>query len=190
MSYKRVLLIRLAVMEADRRIRRTRAQLRAAVLRLLGDGAPLSMAAIAAAADVNRSTVHQHYRGVDDLICDALADRLRAIAGELADCPFTEQRERPPRQLVTLVGAVREVEPTLRRLGPSGRARIERELTEALTEVLTEQFRAGRRPPGRDRVSPELHARYVAAGVVALALHAAEAETPGRIAGQAWRLIR
>lgn len=175
----------------DRRVRRTRAQLRAATLQLLtDDAARLTIAAVAEAADVNRSTVHQHYDSVDALICDALADRLRAIATELTECPFAEDRDRPPRQLVALFEAVLEAEPVLSRLGPSAAARVQRELAGALAAVLTERFRAGQRPPGFDRVRPEAHADFVAAGLVALALHRRDADTAGRLAGQAWRLVR
>ncbi|MFC7624040.1 TetR/AcrR family transcriptional regulator [Microlunatus sp. GCM10028923] len=177
--------------EDDRRVRRTRAQLRAAALRLLDDGADrLTMASIAAAADVNRSTVHQHYASVDDLICDALSGRIGEIAGALTECPFAEDRSRAPRQLVALFAAVADAEPTLAKLGPSAAARVHDQLAETLSEVLAVRFRSGQRPPGFDRVRPDLHARYVAAGVIALARHRDPAETPGRLAGQAWRLIR
>lgn len=174
--------------DGDRRVRRTRAHLREATLRLLDqDTGRLTMAAVAEAADVNRSTVHQHYGDVDELICDALGDRLRGIAQELTGCPFAADRDRAPRQLVTLFTALGATEPLLVRLGPSGRARIERELSARLAEVLAERFRAGQRPPGFDRVRPELHAGYVAAGLVAIARTAG---TSGRLAGQAWQLIR
>ena len=175
----------------DRRTLRTRTQLRAATLRLLDDDPPrLTMAAVAEAADVNRSTVHQHYRDVDELICDALADRLGRIATELTDCPFADGRDRPPRQLVALFVAVAAAEPALSRLGPSVAARVQRQLAEALAAVLATRFRAGQRPPGFDRVRPELQADFVAAGVVALALQHRGTATPGRLAGQAWRLIQ
>lgn len=177
--------------EGDRRVRRTRELLRSATLRLLDDGAErLTMAAIAAAADVNRSTAHQHYASVDDLVCAALADRIGEIAGALTACPFAEDRDRAPRQLVALFTAVVDAEPTLARLEPSTAARVEGQLVETLAGVLATRFRAGQRPPGFDRVRPDLHARYVAAGVIALALHRdPTADTPGRLAGQAWRLI-
>ncbi|NYE74894.1 TetR/AcrR family transcriptional regulator [Microlunatus parietis] len=176
--------------EGDRRVRRTRAQLRAATLRLLDDGADrLTMASIAVAADVNRSTVHQHYASLDDLICDALADRVAAIAGAVTGCPFAADRDRAPRHLVALFAAVADAGPTLAKLGPSAAARVQDQLVEALAEVLVERFRAGQRPPGFARVRPDLHARYVAAGVIALALQRDPADSPGRLAGQAWRLI-
>lgn len=177
--------------DGDRRVRRTRAQLRAATLELLtGDSGRLTMASVAEAADVNRSTVHQHYGGIDDLVCDALADRLRGIAAELTKCPFADDRDRSPRQLSALFAAIAEAEPLLSRLGASSLARVERQLAEALAEVLTELFRAGRRPPGFDRVRPDLHASYLAAGLITLAMHRRVTDTPGRLAAQAWRLIR
>ncbi len=175
----------------DRRTLRTRDQLRAATLRLLGDDSGrLTMAAVAEAADINRSTVHQHYRDLDELICDALADRLQRIAVGLTECPFADDRDRPPRQLVALFDAVTDAEPLLSRLGPSAAARVQRQLTGSLAVVLGERFRAGQRPPGFDRVRPELQADFVAAGLIALALDRRDTDTAGRLAGQAWRLIR
>lgn len=175
----------------DRRTLRTRTQLRAAALRLLDDdSARLTMAAVAEAADVNRSTVHQHYRDVDELVCDALADRLTRIAAEVTDCPFAEGRDRPPRQLVALFAAVADAQPLLGRLDPSAAARVQRQLAGSLAAVLRGRFRAGQRPPGFDRVRPELQADFVAAGLVALALQRRDPITPRRLAGQAWRLIQ
>ncbi len=148
------------------------------------------MAAVAAAADVNRSTVHQHYDSVDALICDALADRLLAIASELTECPFADDRDRPPRQLVALFDAVADAAPVLSRLGPSASARVQHQLTGSLAAVLDARFRAGQRPPGFGRVRPELQADFVAAGLINLALRRGHADTARRLAGQAWRLIR
>ncbi|MEW2359647.1 TetR-like C-terminal domain-containing protein [Spirillospora sp. NPDC029432] len=83
----------------DRRVRRTRAALRAALLELIAER-PLNRIAVsdvAKRADVNRSTFYEHYDGVHELAADActrMFDELIAAAPVLlpADDPAGQRR--------------------------------------------------------------------------------------------------
>jgi AcrR family transcriptional regulator len=174
---------------ADPRYRRTRAQICAAMRRLLesGETSRLTFAMVAEAAEVNRSTVHQHYASRHELVADALAGDLAAIAEPLARCPFKRSRATPP-ELVEMFSTARTQGAVLDRLDGIEFCLVGDRLTELLTVQLAARFADGARPPGFDRVRPEIHARFVAAGLVGL-LFAPEAGDPATSAKQAWQLI-
>jgi len=193
---------------ADPRYRRTRAQICAATRRLLDttDAGRLTFAQVAAAADVNRSTVHQHYASRHELVADALATDLAEITRPLSDCPFDRadadfrgdaHRDHdhggdqpdafgpglpdapPPAELVQMFIAARQQRTVLERLSGTDRDLLAARLTDLVAEQLTERFRSGARPAGFAAVTPAAHARYVAGGLVQLLLRAIVAEPSG-----------
>jgi AcrR family transcriptional regulator len=172
---------------ADPRYRRTRRQICVAVRGLLEttDPARITFAAVAAAAGVNRSTVHQHYATRHELIADALAVELAEIAGRLTDCPFTTSAIVPP-QLVDSFSAAHDQKRRLSRLGDTDRCLLAERLSELLTEALQARFESGR-PSGFESVPVSTHARYVAGGLARLLIFSEEA--PDQLAAQAWSLI-
>lgn len=71
----------------DRRVRRTRAAIIAAFNRLVLERgyASLTPGEVAAAADVGRSTVYEHFRGLDDLLGHSLRPLLAPLARGLSE---------------------------------------------------------------------------------------------------------
>lgn len=186
---------------ADPRYRRTRAQICAATRRLLESGGAgrLTFAMVAEAAGVNRSTVHQHYASRQELVADALAGDLAAIAEPLDRCPFERGHATPP-ELVEMFTAVRDQRAVFDRLDGIETCLVTDRLTDLLTTQLAERFAEGNRPAGFDHVPARTHARFVAAGLVGLLFDRA-GDTDGtgdtddseadaaELAARAWRLI-
>ncbi|WP_051215224.1 TetR/AcrR family transcriptional regulator [Granulicoccus phenolivorans] len=171
----------------DPRSMRTRAQLQAAVRRLLTEREPLTFARVAQAAGVNRSTVHQHYANLRELICDALIDDLRALVEPFGDCPFADPTQTPP-ELTAVFTIARNQADLWACLTEAETEAATARLQHLLTEQLTDRFRAGARPPGYDRVPPEIHARWIAGGLTALLTGDTDLD-PAERADQAWALI-
>ncbi|SDT20156.1 TetR/AcrR family transcriptional regulator [Microlunatus soli] len=172
----------------DPRFRRTRAQICAATLRLLDDTDParLTFAQVASAADVNRSTVHQHYGSRHELVADAVAGELAAIAEPLDRCRL-DGAGPVPGEFVDMFAAAADHRPALNRLGAADRGLLAARLTELLSARLAARFGAGARPDGFDTVPATVHADYVAGGLTRMLL-GADGES-GRTAEQAWDLI-
>ncbi|GAA3134694.1 TetR/AcrR family transcriptional regulator C-terminal domain-containing protein [Streptosporangium carneum] len=181
--------------EGDPRVRRTRASLRSAVLRLAEERDPdsITVAEIARLAEVNRATVYVHYRDRDDLVLDAMETAIGELAAQAAGCPYREPGP-VPAPLVALFDHVGARAPLYRRmLGPYGSARFCARLREVLAAELRVPFTAGSRPPGHDDVPAEIHAGYVAGALVGVVTHWL-AEQPPRpaeeIAAATWNLVR
>ena len=185
--------IRSVANPADPRYRRTRDQICAATRRLLEttDAPRLTFGQVATAAEVNRSTVHQHYASRHELVADALANDLAEIAGPLDRCPFDRAGE-VPSELIEMFTAADDQCAILDRLSGTDRGLVAARLTELLADLLADRFRTGARPAGFDPVRPGDHARYVAGGLVQLLL-GRPLDEPRRPsderAAQAWRLI-
>lgn len=191
--------IRTVANRDDARYRRTRAQICAATLRLLDDtdAARLTFAQVAAAAAVNRSTVHQHYDSRHDLVADAVAGDLAAIAEPLDRCRFDGRPPVPP-ELVQMFSAAGGHREALTRLSDTDRGLLAARLTELLAARLARRF-ASERPAAFTGVSADLHARYVAGGLVQLLLQSIGSpgspssdptlSDPQTLAEQAWSLI-
>ena len=68
----------------DRRVRKTKRQLRLALMKLMADKSikDISVRELAAIADINRGTFYIHYKGVNDLLLhleDEMAERLSEL---------------------------------------------------------------------------------------------------------------
>ncbi|MEV8634437.1 TetR/AcrR family transcriptional regulator [Streptosporangium sp. NPDC051023] len=181
--------------EDDPRIRRTRARLRSAVLRLAVERDPesITVAEIARAAEVNRATVYLHYRDRDDLVLDAMETAIGELAAQAARCPYREPGP-VPASLVALFDHVGTRAPLYRRmLGPHGSARFCARLREVLAAELRAPFATGSRPPGHDDVPPEVHAHYVAGALVGVVTYWLGEHPPRpaeEIAASVWGLVR
>lgn len=188
--------IRTVANRDDPRYRRTREQICAATLRLLDDSDPgrLTFAQVATAADVNRSTVHQHYSSRHELVVDALAGELAAIAEPLDRCRL-DGRPPVPSELVAMFAAIGEQRPALQRLSSTDRDLLAARLADLLGARLRDRFQQVR-PAGFAAVSSSIHAAFVAAGLARLLLAAIGTDRslgphrdPVELAEQAWRLI-
>lgn len=86
---------------ADRRVRRTRAAIVSAFNRLILERgyANLTPGMVAEAADVGRSTFYEHYRGLDDLLSQALGPVLAPLALGCFDEAVPETAVRSMRHL-------------------------------------------------------------------------------------------
>lgn len=87
----------------DRRVRKTKRQLRLALMKLMSEKSvkDISVRELAAIADINRGTFYIHYKDVYDLLSsleDELADGLTSAAGTMRKTP----RARPTRNLMEL----------------------------------------------------------------------------------------
>ncbi|HEY9292639.1 MAG TPA: TetR family transcriptional regulator [Microlunatus sp.] len=185
--------IRSVANPADPRYRRTRAQICAATRRLLEttDAQRLTFGQVATAAEVNRSTVHQHYASRHELVADALATDLAEIAGPLDRCPFDRSGE-VPSELVEMFAAGEQQCAILDRLSGTDRGLVAVRLTELLAARLVDRFADGARPPGFDQVPAADHAHYVAGGLVQLLLDRPSGDrrrAAEQRADEAWRLI-
>lgn len=181
--------IRHVVNHDDPRFRRTRAQICAATLQLLDDTdvTRLTFAQVASRAEVNRSTVHQHYGSRHELIADAFAHKLAAIAEPLTRCRF-DDRGPVPAELVEVFTAARAHRSALSRLGGSERGLLAARLSDLISTMLAARFADGARPDGYAAVPAAAHADYVAGGLTRSLLDASDAD-PQQRAERAWALI-
>ena len=194
---KRHLSIRLTgVNPDDPRAQRSRAKLRATILRLVADKDPaqITMSAVAQEAGVHRATAYQHFADVDALMADAMADAVARVAQAAALCPLDTPGAAVPPPLVELFEHVGAAAALYRRmLGTHGSALFAAHLRERVTAELADAFRAGRRPPGLDEVPLSFHAAYLAGALIGvIATWVGEAEPPSAEAAASgfWRLVR
>lgn len=153
----------------DPRARRSRAQLRTAILELTAtkDPAAITMAEIARHAGVHRATVYQHFPDVNALLTEAMEDTVTRVARAAALCPRSMPRHEVPPPLLDLFQHVQRNAALYRRmLGPHGSARFATHLRERVTEALVAAFREGRRPAGFDDVPRDVHAAYLAGALI------------------------
>jgi AcrR family transcriptional regulator len=159
----------------DRRVLRTRSQLRDALLELaetreLDD---ISVADISARAEVNRATFYLHYADRDALLLDVADTLMVQTAAALSTAPTDETDPlRPPRHTLEFFNELGAHAGFFGRiLGPNGSAavldRMEAGLREAIGHEL-ERSAPGRRWPG---VSTEAHAAFMAGAILGLARH-------------------
>jgi AcrR family transcriptional regulator len=177
----------------DPRFRRTRELICAATRDLLTSESPgsLTFAKIARVAGVNRSTVHQHYRSVHELVGDALATDLAGIA-RLDRCPMTASSvSGPPVELTAMFAAAAEQRRVLDRLNDTARCLVTDRLAQRLAAQLHERYATTTVDPyatGRDGVPAAVRADFVAGGLVRLLL-GSEDQHSDDLARQAWILI-
>ncbi|GAA1291449.1 TetR/AcrR family transcriptional regulator [Streptomyces sanglieri] len=169
----------------DPRARRTRAQLRRAVLDLSTerDLDTVTMADIAERAEVNRATVYLHYKDREDLLLDATDSTMSGIVDAVRACRLTAAAGLPtaesdpaPGHLVKLFTHVDRHRALYgRMLGEDGSprfiARLQRRLAQAWYEQLTA---ADAEKPAEGDLLARAH--YVSGGLVALITQWAQGE--------------
>ncbi|MFG3529611.1 TetR/AcrR family transcriptional regulator [Streptomyces sp. NPDC047917] len=169
----------------DPRARRTRAQLRRAVLDLSTerDLDTVTMADIAERAEVNRATVYLHYKDREDLLLDATDSTMSGIVDAVRACRLTAAAGLPtgesdpaPGHLVKLFTHVDRHRALYgRMLGEDGSprfiARLQRRLAQAWYEQLTATDTEN--PAEGDLLA---RAHYVSGGLVALISRWAQGE--------------
>ena len=74
----------------DRRVKKTKKQLRLALMHLMTQKSAksISVRELAEQADINRSTFYIHYKDVNDLLLHLEDGRLSAVRAEDASAPF------------------------------------------------------------------------------------------------------
>lgn len=176
----------------DPRIVRTRGLLRAAALELAAEQElqSITIAHVAERATINRATVYQHYRDLDELMLDAMEDELAKLVGLAARCPLVVLPADMPREFVDMFRHI-EGDITLyrRMLGPCGSARFVSRLRQLLAEQVAGQLAdAGVGRP--DEAGVELRAHCSAGafiGLVSCWLFRPQQLTAEDAAEHAWR---
>ncbi|MFN8077774.1 MAG: helix-turn-helix domain-containing protein [Kineosporiaceae bacterium] len=137
----------------DRRVRRTRAALRQALLELVVERgyAAVTVQDVIDAADLGRSTFYAHYRDKDDLLLDGLAD-LRTML-------LTASRQTAQRRWLRFGPALLEHLSEMRTLVRAvlqheGNATIRRALEATLTELVEQELRGGPAAPAAQHPAP------------------------------------
>ncbi|MFJ1889926.1 MULTISPECIES: TetR/AcrR family transcriptional regulator [unclassified Streptomyces] len=174
----------------DPRVQRTRALLRAAVLDLATEHEPgsLTIAHVAERATINRATVHQHYRDLDELLLDAMENEL---VGLVARCPLVVLPQDMPPAFVDILDHVDTNAVLYRRmLGPCDSARFINRLHQLVAEQVTLQLvEAGVGASGSAVVEMRAHcATGAIMGLVTHWLHDAPVH-PESAAADAWQAL-
>ncbi|MES9593414.1 TetR/AcrR family transcriptional regulator [Streptomyces sp. NPDC094045] len=177
----------------DPRVQRTRALLRAAVLDLATEHEPgsLTIAHVAERATINRATVYQHYRDLDELLLDAMENELAGLVGLVARCPLVVLPQDMPPAFVDILDHVDTNAVLYRRmLGPCGSARFINRLHQLVAEQVTLQLvEAGVGASGSAVVEMRAHcATGAIMGLVTHWLHDAPVH-PESAAADAWRAL-
>lgn len=139
---------------------RTRRELVAATRRLLKNNQPITVDAVAAEADISRTTAYRYFPDAETLLLEAMLEEQAASPEEIAgDC--TDVRERVHRVQRHLLGLVRASEPAYRMY--LSRALANSVQDTAKSEGKARQVRGGRRLamyehallPARDRLGED-----------------------------------
>ncbi|MDY7090844.1 MAG: TetR/AcrR family transcriptional regulator C-terminal domain-containing protein [Actinomycetota bacterium] len=178
---------------SDRRVRRTHAALRGALIRLVEDRelSQISVADVAEGAGVSRSTFYDHYRDVHELAeaaCTGMIDELVGVMTALGGDPETGD---PIESLQTFFTALGEHASLYRSLlGPQGSARV-------IDHIRRRMAAAGlMRSTGKPAATPDdphnVPAAFVAGALVGVAtdwLQRGCAHTPSEMARLTWPIL-
>ncbi|MEU4626312.1 TetR/AcrR family transcriptional regulator [Actinoplanes sp. NPDC023801] len=151
----------------DRRVRRTRAALRHALLDLMAERGynAVTVQDIIDRADVGRSTFYNHYTDKDDLLRDGLAD-LRAIVTQPATAA-TGAGDRLRFSLPLLRHVYQQRRLLLALLAGGGRTPVLRQVEGVLTDIVRDELTD---MPGADakRIPIDAQTRYTVGAYLAL----------------------
>ncbi|MFJ6151114.1 TetR/AcrR family transcriptional regulator [Micromonospora profundi] len=177
----------------DRRVRRTHAALRSALIRLAEDRelSQISVADVAGQAGVSRSTFYDHYRDVHELAeaaCTGMIDELVDVMTALGGDPETGD---PLGSLQTFFAALAEHASLYRSLlGPQGSARVIDHIRRRMAAA------ALQRSTGKSTATPDdphnVPAAFVAGAIVGVAadwLQRDCAHTPSEMAKLTWPIL-
>lgn len=183
--------------EADPRVRRTRAQLTNALVRLAAerDLADITIAELTRDAGVNRATFYLHYAtkeavllgAIDDVTAQLSAGAAAATGDELDDT------DHAPRHTEAFFAELENRAPLYRRiLGPTGSPAVVARLADGLQRVVMDEIRRRAPDDWDDDRAIERRAAFVAGGVLAAAvswLNADRRPPAAEEAVEVWRLV-
>lgn len=155
---------------ADRRVRRTRHLLHAALFELIREReySRISVSGILERADVGRSTFYAHYRDKDELFAAAIGEMLDSVRGADHRAPDGPRQGIVGFSLPVLEHICHHRRAAGERMGSRGRAvlheRVRAVLALWVAEAMSRQAAQRPRPPGR--IPAELLSQYVASTFV------------------------
>ena len=188
----------------DRRVRRTHAALRRALIQLVEEKDPsqIAVADVAEQAGVSRSTFYDHYRDVHELAeaaCTAMIDDLIESLPALDRDPATQAQD-PTRSLQAFFANLAEHAGLYRSLlGPQGSARVIDHVRRRITAVIhasTHRATTGDNPPACTSSSidtpHDVAAAFTAGAIIGVAvdwLQRGCPRTPAEMAALTWPLL-
>lgn len=183
----------------DRRVRRTRRLLQAAVLVLAAerDPATITVREITHQADINRATFYQHYRDRDELLAqafDTLLQELTADCGPVLDGSELLTPDTVPPSVVSMLQRIAGRADLYRRLlGRGGSAAFAARFQDYNERLFLQAWGHLHLEVAAGEAPPELRARFAAAattGAIGWWLEHDQAESPEELAAWLWRLAR
>ncbi|OJF11198.1 TetR/AcrR family transcriptional regulator [Couchioplanes caeruleus] len=151
----------------DRRVRRTRAALREALLDLMAERGydAVTVQDIIDRADVGRSTFYNHYTDKDDLLRDNFADLRTIVAQPGTATTSAGHRLRFSLPLLRHVQQQRRL--LLALLAGGGRTPVLRQVEQVLIDIVRDEL-TDRRSPDTGRIPIDAQARYTVGAYLAL----------------------
>lgn len=183
----------------DRRVERTRQQLRAAVLELAEqrDLAELTVHDVTRQAGINRATFYQHFRDKDELIEDTIEALLHELFDACAPVQAGIERLEPdvvhPSAVILFEQIAKRADLYRRLIGHGGSAYFIRRLQERNVELTLVAMRHLERAGAGTPIPAVMRAHLASSamtGMVSYWLESGGEESPFTIASWHWQLMR
>jgi AcrR family transcriptional regulator len=183
----------------DRRVERTRQQLRAAVLELAEqrDLAELTVHDVTRQAGINRATFYQHFRDKDELIEDTIEALLHELFDACAPVQAGIERLEPdvvhPSAIILFEQIAKRADLYRRLIGHGGSAYFIRRLQERNAELTLVAMHHLERPGVNVEIPAAVRAHLASSattGMLSYWLEGGCVESPLTIAAWHWRLTR
>ncbi|MDJ1130756.1 TetR-like C-terminal domain-containing protein [Streptomyces iconiensis] len=180
----------------DRRVRRSRTALEAALLELIAERelSQISVSDLTGRADVHRSTFYEHYTDVHDLAASACTQMFDQLITATAALPADDisSQEAAHHALTSVFGHVAEHRPLYRALlGADGSARVMNHLLEQMADGVRTGL--GKRARRRTDLTPSAPAAAFIAGALLGTitdwLRRGCPETPEELSATVWPLL-
>jgi AcrR family transcriptional regulator len=178
----------------DPRVERTRRHLEAAILDLACEREldDITVADIAARAQVNRATVYLHSKDRDSLLVAALESRIAQIATlAAAACPADRDSRETPAPLRELFAEFEQRKALFGRiLGPGGSGKVKHRMQEVVRRHVLSQLPVEENTTG---IAHETRAAFLSGALLGVVTHWLDTGTRtsgDELAGAVWRLLR